>query len=201
MLEAALTGFALSASLIVAIGAQNAYVLRQGLRREQVLLVVTLCAGIDLALIALGVSGVAAGAALHPRLVQWISWLGAAFLLVYGLGAARRALSKESLVLKADVRTKPARQVAAETLAVTLLNPHVYLDTVLLVGAVGAQQTSRGLFVGGAALASISWFGVLGFGARGLTPLFAKPIAWRVLEALVALTMWAIAAALLMRPL
>lgn len=197
MLEAALTGFALSATLIVAIGAQNAHVLRQGLRREQVLLVVALCAGIDFALITLGVSGVAQVAALQPRLVQWISWAGAAFLLVYGFGAARRALSGQSLVPSAEASARPARQVAAETLAVTLLNPHVYLDTLLLVGAVGAQQASRSMFIGGAALASVGWFGLLGFGARALTPVFARPASWRVLEALVALTMWAIALSLL----
>lgn len=199
MWPSALTGFIVSASLIIAIGAQNAHVLRQGLRREQVGLVVVICAGIDMTLIALGVSGVATAAALHPRLLQAFSWLGAAFLLVYGFGAARRAFGREAIVVATDLPARAAGRVAAETLAVTLLNPHVYLDTLLLVGSVGAQQASRGMFVGGAALASAGWFALLGFGARGLRPLFAKPVAWRVLEALIALMMWSIALTLLWR--
>lgn len=201
MFEASLTGFLLSATLIVAIGAQNAFVLRQGLRREQVGVVVLLCAGIDLALITIGVSGVAAAAALHPGLLQAVTWFGAAFLIVYGFRAARRAFASDAVQVTSGGTARPARQVAAETLAVTLLNPHVYLDTMLLVGAVGAQQASRASFVGGAALASTGWFCLLGYGARVLTPLFARPAVWRVLEALVALTMWAIALTLLLRPL
>jgi L-lysine exporter family protein LysE/ArgO len=197
MFESWLTGLLLSFSLIVAIGAQNAYVLRQGLRREHVGVAVALCAGIDLLLIAAGVSGVARAAALQPRLLQAIAWLGAAFLFWYGLQAARRAWRPHSLTLGQAAAPKSVRQVATETLAVTLLNPHVYLDTVLLVGAVGAQQLSRGAFVAGAALASLLWFVGLGLGARWLVPWFAKPVAWRVLDAAVALTMWAVALSLL----
>ncbi len=196
MFDAFVTGFALSATLIIAIGAQNAHVLRQGLKREHVGLVVLICAGIDFVLIALGTAGVARAAAWHPALLPAVAWIGAAFLVAYGLAAARRALAPGRLALTDGVSRKTARQAVAQTLAVTLLNPHVYLDTVLLVGAVGVQQSSRLLFVGGAGLASAVWFVALGFGARGLTPLFARPAAWRVLEGLVALTMWGIAGSL-----
>ncbi len=196
MFDAFATGFALSATLIIAIGAQNAHVLRQGLKREHVGLVVLICAGIDFVLIALGTAGVARAAAWHPALLPAIGWIGAAFLFAYGLAAARRAVAPGRLALGDVAPRKTARQAAAQTLAVTLLNPHVYLDTLLLVGAVGAQQPSRMVFVGGAALASATWFVALGFGARALTPLFARPAAWRVLEGVVALTMWGIAVSL-----
>ena len=191
-----LTGAALSASLIVAIGAQNAYLLRQGLRGEHVGVVVALCAGLDIVLMSLGVGGVAQAARLHPGLMQAIAFAGAAFLLGYAISAARRALRPSALATSASA-SKPRGQVVRETLAVTLLNPHVYLDTVLLVGAVGAQQSRPAWFLAGASAASVAWFCGLGWGARALQGLFARPAAWRVLDGLIALVMATLGVALL----
>jgi len=186
-------GFGLSLSLIVAIGAQNAFVLRQGLRREHTGTVVLVCAALDVALMAVGISGVAAALAA-------LAVGGAAFLLYYGVQAVRRTLQPLALMAAPATAAAPSlRQVLVQTLAITLLNPHVYLDTVLLVGAVGAQQPAplRPLFLLGAGLASGLWFSALGYGARLLAPVFARPVAWRALDAVVALTMFALAAMLL----
>jgi L-lysine exporter family protein LysE/ArgO len=198
-IPAALTGAALSASLIVAIGAQNTFVLRQGLRREHAALVVAICTVLDVALMAVGVSGLAAALGTRPLALALLAIGSAAFLAWYGFGAARRAWSPQALTAAVNGQPQSARRVAAQTLAITLLNPHVYLDTVLLVGAVGAQQAAemRPAFVAGAGLASAAWFAALGFGARLLAPLFARPLAWRILDALVAVTMFALATALL----
>ena len=199
-----LAGFGLSLSLIVAIGAQNAFVLRQGLRHEHVGAVVGVCAALDLALMVIGVSGVAAALGRHPAVLAALAVAGAAFLAFYGVQALRRArrptaLSAASSAASADTAAPPLRKVLAQTLAITLLNPHVYLDTVLLVGAVGAQQPAplRPLFLAGAGLASGLWFTALGYGARLLAPVFARPRAWRALDAVVALTMFVLAAMLL----
>jgi L-lysine exporter family protein LysE/ArgO len=198
----AVTGFGLSLSLIVAIGAQNMFVLRQGLRREHVGAIVALCAALDLALMTVGVAGIAAALGRHPALLDGLALAGAAFLAVYGLQAARRALRPQAMQAPGANGAQPLRRVLLQTLAITLLNPHVYLDTVLLVGAIGAQQPAalRPAFLAGAGLASGAWFTALGFAARLLAPVFARPAAWRVLDALVALTMWTLAA-LLVAPL
>lgn len=195
-----IAGFGLSLSLIVAIGAQNAFVLRQGLRREYVGAVVLVCAALDVALMIIGVSGVAAALGHHPAALAALAIGGAAFLLFYGVQAVRRALQPLALHTAQQAPAAPAlRAVLTQTLAITLLNPHVYLDTVLLVGAVGAQQPAalRPLFLLGAGLASCVWFSALGYGARLLAPVFARPRAWRALDAVVALTMFALAAMLL----
>lgn len=194
-LSVALAGFGLSLSLIVAIGAQNAYVLRQALRREHVGAVVAVCAGCDVLLMALGVSGVAAAVGAYPGALQAVAWGGAAFLVWYGWGAWRRALHPGALQAGTDGAEQPLRGVVLQALAVTLLNPHVYLDTVLLVGAVGARQPDglRPVFAAGAASASVLWFSLLGWGGRWLAPLFARPAAWRVLDGLVGATMWVLA--------
>ena len=195
-----LAGFGLSLSLIVAIGAQNAFVLRQGLRREHVGAVVGVCAALDLALMVIGVSGVAAALGRHPAALAALAVAGAAFLAFYGVQALRRALRPLALTAASDADAAPTlRRILVQTLAITLLNPHVYLDTVLLVGAVGAQQPAalRPHFLAGAGLASGLWFASLGFGARLLAPVFARPTAWRVLDAVVALTMFVLAAMLL----
>jgi L-lysine exporter family protein LysE/ArgO len=195
-----LAGFGLSLSLIVAIGAQNAFVLRQGLRREHVGAVVAVCAALDLALMVIGVSGVAAALGRHPAALVALAVAGAAFLAFYGVQALRRALRPLALTAASDADAAPTlRRILAQTLAITLLNPHVYLDTVLLVGAVGAQQPAalRPHFLAGSGLASGLWFASLGFGARLLAPVFARPTAWRVLDAVVALTMFVLAAMLL----
>ncbi|MDE2416415.1 MAG: LysE family transporter [Burkholderiales bacterium] len=189
---------ALSFGLIVAIGAQNAFVLRQGLRREHVGSVVLFCALADALLITAGVMGMAQALGDRPDLARALALAGAAFLGFYGLQALRRARHAHRLQA-ADGGAGLSRTAAmAQAAAFTLLNPHVYLDTVLLVGSIGAQQPAalRGWFVAGASTASLLWFGLLGFGARWLAPWFARPRAWQVLDGLIGLTMWVLAALL-----
>ncbi|MDM0104591.1 LysE/ArgO family amino acid transporter [Variovorax sp. J22R24] len=190
-----LTGMTLSASLILAIGAQNTFVLQQGLRREHVLAVVAVCALLDLALMAVGVGGVAATIGEHPRLLSALAIAGAALLAAYGIVAFRRAMRPEALVARTDGRSRPVLGTIARTLSISLLNPHVYLDTVVLIGAVGARQPlgSQWIFLLGAGIASTAWFFGLGFGARALAPLFSRPLAWRVLDIGVGMTMLALA--------
>jgi L-lysine exporter family protein LysE/ArgO len=191
------TGFALSATLIIAIGAQNSFVLRQGLRREHVLAVVAFCALADLALISAGVAGLAKVLGCAPPLTMALTIAGTLFLLWYGLRALRRASQPQALRAAGGAGVS-LRGAVAQAAAFTFLNPHVYLDTVLLMGSIGARQPadSRLWFVGGAALASGAWFTTLGFGARLLAPLFSRPRAWQVLDILVGATMLALAAAL-----
>ena len=190
-LLACLAGLSLGASLVVAIGAQNTFVLQQGLRREHVGVVVAVCLGLDAILMTLGVGGVGAALESHRTLLAAMGLAGAAFLLWYAWQAASRAASSQALMAQATGAAMPLRRVLAQTLACTLLNPHVYLDTLLLVGAVGAQQAPglRPAFVAGCISASALWFVGLGFGARLLAPVFARPLAWRWLDAFVALTM------------
>ena len=194
-----LTGFTLSLSLIVAIGAQNAFVLRQGLRREHVGAVVAVCALLDVALMAAGVFGLGALVQSSPRALTVIAWAGAAVLVVYGLQALMRALVPGRLLASEAGAGVPRTQAVRQVLLISLLNPHVYLDTVVLVGAVGAGQPAplRPVFLAGAGLASTLWFVALGYGARLLTPLFARPTAWRVLDLGVAALMFGIAWGLL----
>lgn len=189
------TGFSLSLSLIVAIGAQNTFVLRQGLRRERVAAVVAVCALLDVALMSLGVSGLAAAIGQHPRALDALGLLGAAVLALYGAQALRRALRPGALQAGASAAPLSTRRAVAQALSISLLNPHVYLDTVLLVGAVGAQQPpgGQGAFLLGAGGASVLWFVALGYGARALAPLFARPAAWRVLDLGVAVMMGSLA--------
>jgi L-lysine exporter family protein LysE/ArgO len=196
-----LTGLALGASLIIAIGAQNAFVLRQGLLRAHVALVVVLCILIDVGLTAIGVGGLSAALGRNPLTLDALAVAGACFLGWYGLGAARRAVSSQSLSATAAGGARSARRVVLQTLAVSLLNPHVYLDTVLLIGSVGVQQPAplRPAFLAGVWTASLGWFTGLGFGSRLLAPVFARPTAWRLLDALVAAVMWGIALTLLWR--
>ncbi len=194
-----LAGLGLCLSLIVAIGAQNTYVLRQGLRREHVALVVAVCIALDSALVALGVSGLAAFLAHSPLLLQTVTLAGAAALVWYGWQALRRALQPHALLAQAQGQAQTPKQVLAQVLGISLLNPHVYLDTVLLMGSVGAQQPGahQALFWLGASCASALWFTGLGFGARWLAPVFAQPLAWRVLDTLVAAMMVTLAGGLL----
>ncbi|HVK32008.1 MAG TPA: LysE family transporter [Burkholderiaceae bacterium] len=195
-LHAAGTGFALATGLIVAIGAQNAFVLRQGLAREHVGTVVLFCALADALLMTLGVLGAGRALAATPQLAALLAGVGALFLLAYGVRALARAWCPGRLeAARSDARTTRAA-VLAQAAAFTLLNPHVYLDTVLLVGAVGAQQplAARGAFLAGACSASAAWFALLGYGARALAPWFARPSAWRALDAAVGFTMLWLAA-------
>jgi L-lysine exporter family protein LysE/ArgO len=191
-------GLALSLGLIVAIGAQNAFVLRQGLRREHVASVVLFCALADAVLIAAGVLGMAQALGNAPGVARALAWVGAAFLAAYGWKALQRARRPEQLHAAQGGARMSHGAALAQAAAFTLLNPHVYLDTVLLVGSIGAQQPSglRGLFIAGASSASLLWFAALGFGARWLAPLFARPRAWQVLDGLIGVTMFALAALL-----
>lgn len=193
-------GFTLSLALIVAIGAQNAFVLRQGLRRAHVPEVVLFCVLADALLVAAGVYGMAGVLGAQPQLARALSALGAVFLAGYGLRALGRSRRPAALHAAAVVPGGRAA-VLAQAAAFTLLNPHVYLDTVLLVGAVGAQHPplARASFVAGAALASACWFAALGFGARWLAPVFAKPRAWQWLDGVIGVTMLALAAGLAVR--
>ncbi|MCU7370600.1 LysE family transporter [Paucibacter sp. O1-1] len=196
---ALLQGLALSLGLIVAIGAQNAFVLRQGLRREHVGPVVLFCAAADALLIMAGVLGMAQALGERPGLARALALAGALFLAVYGALALRRARQSGQLRAAAGGEGLGRTAALAQAAAFTLLNPHVYLDTVLLVGSIGAQQPAelRAFFIAGAALASAVWFGLLGFGARWLAPWFARPRAWQVLDSLIGLTMWVLSALLL----
>jgi L-lysine exporter family protein LysE/ArgO len=189
-------GLALSFGLIVAIGAQNAFVLRQGLRREHVGAVVVFCAAADALLIAAGVMGMAQALGQSPDLARALALAGAAFLAVYGWRALRRARQAHRLDASAAGSSLSLAAAVAQAAAFTLLNPHVYLDTVLLVGSIGAQQPAalRGWFIGGAASASLVWFSLLGFGARWLAPWFARPRAWQVLDGLIGATMFMLSA-------
>jgi L-lysine exporter family protein LysE/ArgO len=196
-------GLFLGLGLIVAIGAQNAFVLRQGLRREHVGSVVLFCALADASLIAAGVLGLAQVLGERPALALALTWVGAAFLAVYGWRAWHRALRPQALQAAEGGAGLSRAAALAQAAAFTLLNPHVYLDTVLLVGSIGAQQPSalRAAFIAGASSASVLWFGSLGYGARWLAPWFAKPWAWQVLDGFIGLTMWVLAALLVHRAL
>ena len=191
-------GLALSLGLIVAIGAQNAFVLRQGLRREHVGPVVLFCAVADAALIAAGVLGMAQALGQSPGLARALALAGAAFLALYGWQALRRAQQAHQLQAATGGAGLGRGAALAQAAAFTLLNPHVYLDTVLLVGSIGAQQPAalRGWFIAGSSSASLFWFALLGFGARWLAPWFARPRAWQVLDGLIGLTMFVLSALL-----
>lgn len=195
-------GLGTGLSLIVAIGAQNAYVLRQGLRREHVALVAGFCAVADAVLIVAGVAGVGTLVERAPTVLDVMRYAGAAFLCAYALFALRRALRPNALIVDQADRPTARGTALATVAALTLLNPHVYLDTVLLLGTVAADQgpTGRWVFAAGAAAGSLAWFFGLGYGARLLVPVFARPAAWRVLDLAVAVVMILIAISLLHDP-
>jgi L-lysine exporter family protein LysE/ArgO len=194
-------GFSSTAVLIVAIGAQNAFVLRQGLRREHIMAVVAVCALSDTVLINLGVWGMGTAAATHPALALGARVFGALYLVLYAWRSLQRAWSPQALAVDAAHQRTPLAQVLGTTFALTWLNPHVYLDTVLLLGSMASPFAGmeRAAFAAGASLASAVWFTTLGWGARWLAPLFATPQAWRILDAGIALLMLGLAA-LLLRP-
>ena len=199
LLSVFVQGLALGLGLIVAIGAQNAFVLRQGLRREHVGPVVLFCAASDALLISAGVLGMAQALGNSPGLARALALGGAVFLAVYGWRALQRARAPQRLEASAEGQGLSRRAALAQAAAFTLLNPHVYLDTVLLVGSIGAQQpvALQPVFVAGASVASLGWFTALGFGARWLAPWFARPRAWQALDGLIGLTMLTLAALLL----
>lgn len=193
-----LKGLGLGAGLIVAIGSQNAHVLRTGLRRRHVGLTVTVCILCETLLISAGVAGIGTLVERNPLLLATARWGGAAFLAWYGLQAWRAAFGRHVLHAAAGSVATTLPQALATVLAVTLLNPHVYLDTVVLLGAVGAQQGAHGKwwFAFGAMTAATLWFTLLGFGARLLSPWFAAPAAWRVLDGLIGAVMLMLAVTL-----
>src|SRR3954462_1066528 len=194
------SGLALGLGLIVAIGAQNAFVLRQGLRLEHVGAVVAVCAASDAGLIGAGVLGAGALLLAHPDLITAVCFLGAAFLLTYGAMAARRALRPpDSLAADASGARTGLLATVLTCLALTWLNPHVYLDTVVLLGSLSATHAGdRWWFAAGAPAGSLLWFAGLGFGARLLRPVFTRPAAWRILDALIAVVMTTLGVSLAM---
>jgi L-lysine exporter family protein LysE/ArgO len=193
-MDAFFFGFSLGFSLILAIGAQNAFVLKQGLKNEHVFLVCLICALSDAILILLGVSGFHLLIASFPSLVSIARYGGAAFLLVYGLISFYNALRLDHGLRPSDIKSNSAWQSALTCLAFTWLNPHVYLDTVVLLGSVSTQFSAQiTWFTSGAMLASFLFFFALGYGAGLLRPLFAQARAWRVLDFLIGGIMWGIA--------
>lgn len=198
MLDAAVSGFLVSFGLIAAIGAQNAFVLRQGLRREHVLAVVLFCAISDAALITAGVSGFALAADTLPKVQTWLVWGGIAFLVWFGFKSFRSAWRGGETLSAASGGGAPLGGVLLTLMAITWLNPHVYLDTVVFLGSISTRYPGReAAFALGAASASIIFFSTLGFGARLMAPVFARPRAWQALDLGVGITMWSIAAALI----
>ena len=202
-LAAASSGFVSGAGLIIAIGAQNAFVLRQGLQRRHVTLVVAICMLGDIMLIFCGVAGI--GALVHewPGLLQALRFGGAAFLGIYGLMAAQRAWRGAGALAPATTYEADWRRVMLACLALTFLNPHVYLDTMVLLGSLSTRYPgmTHWAFAIGACGASALWFATLGYGARLLLPVFRKPLAWSVLDALIAVFMLVLCSLLLLRPL
>ncbi len=194
-----LQGLALSFGLIVAIGAQNAFVLRQGLRGEHISSVVLFCAAADALLISAGVLGMAQALGNSPGLARLLAVAGACFLAVYGWQALQRARQAHQLSAAPGSGSSSRTKVLAQAAAFTLLNPHVYLDTVLLIGSIGAQHPAdlRLWFIAGCSTASVLWFCVLGYGARWLAPFFARPRAWQILDGLIGITMFVLSALLL----
>ncbi|MGO4191409.1 LysE/ArgO family amino acid transporter [Arthrobacter sp. YAF17] len=191
MIPSLVSGLASGLALIVAIGAQNAFVLRQGVQRSHVLLVVAVCAVSDLVLIVLGVAGVGVLIERAPEVLEVVRWAGAAFLLAYGAMAAVRAIRGTQASQPAAGHKGTWAAALGTCLALTWLNPHVYLDTVLLLGSLAGAHGADGRwwFAAGAGLGSVAWFAALGTGARYLAPLFARPGSWRVLDAGIALVM------------
>jgi len=201
-LTAYLAGLAAGAGLIIATGAQNAFVLRQGLQRQYIGSVVAVCILADASLILLGVAGMGLAVQQHPGLLQWLRFAGAAFLAAYGFLALRRAWQGESGLQPQGNGVMSRGRVVLACLAFTLLNPHVYLDTVVLLGSLSThyQGNARWMFAAGASTASVVWFLSLGYGARLLLPVFRSPLAWRVFDVAVAAFMLTLAAVLLCQP-
>lgn len=203
MLATFLSGLGTGAGLIIAIGAQNAFVLRQGLLRQHVLPVILVCIGGDILCICAGVAGMGALIRTNEWLLEFFRWGGALFLTVYGISAARRAASGNGSMEISEVGACSFMKAITSCLAFTFLNPHVYLDTVVLLGSIAAQygEDLKWTFASGALTASVLWFTGLGFGARLLLPIFQNRKAWRILDTLIALVMWAIALTLVLNPI
>ncbi len=188
-------GLLVGFSLIMAIGAQNAFVIRQGLARQNVFLVVTICAIADATLIAAGISGLGAIISGLPWLLEGIRWFGVAYLTWFGIASLRSVFKTQRLESADEPASASAKKIVLATLGFTLLNPHVYLDTVILVGSVANQfADNRWIFGFGAMTASVIWFYGLGFGAKAASGLMNKPVFWKILDALIAVVMFSVAA-------
>ncbi len=189
------TGLLLGASLIIAIGSQNAYVLKQGLLRRHVFLICLVCSLSDALLISIGTTGIGKIIEDHPDWLKAITWFGAIYLFIFGINSFRAALKNQTLVTAAAGSNQSIKVVISTVLALTFLNPHVYLDTVLLIGSIASpyQNSERFYFTLGAISASFIWFFALGYGARLLIPLFKNASAWKILNRLIGLVMWWIA--------
>ncbi len=198
---ALLAGLLTGLSLIVAIGAQNAYVLRMGLSRHHISLIVAICAASDIVLIVLGIAGIGSIIRSEPSALQVLRWVGVVYLSLFALRSFWRALRPE--VLLPSESLKPTRRaVVSTTLAFTFLNPHVYLDTVLLLGSIGNQYGhQRWLFALGASMSSLAWFSGLGYGARFASRLMSRPVTWRALDCVIGVVMLLIALRLTVTPL
>lgn len=190
-MEIFVTGLVLGGSLIIAIGSQNAYVLKQGLLKSHVFLICLVCALSDALLIALGTSGVGAIIESHPEWLKAVTWFGAAYLIAFAMMNFRAAFSGEILETASGNTSQKTKTVIATVLALTFLNPHVYLDTVLLIGSIASPYSGADKvnFTLGAVSASFIWFFSLGYGARFLAPLFSKPKAWKILNILIGIIM------------
>ena len=199
MLHTYLQGFAIGLSLIVAIGAQNAFVLKQGLKKQAVFWVCFVCALSDSILVVLGITGFATVIQLYPELVGFAKWAGAVFLLWYGLQHAIQAFKSNQSLHAGSQNEIQLSKIIIVCLALTWLNPHVYLDTVVLIGSISTQfEQTKLYFALGVITASWFFFFSLGYGARVLIPVFANPKAWKVLDVVIALIMWSIAISLIM---
>lgn len=199
MLTTIYKGFFITFSLIVAIGAQNAYILKLGLQRTYVPIVVLLCILFDISLISIGVLGLGTIIEGNQLLINTIAIIGIVFLTIYGLLSFKAAIKNESLKIDDKVKTNPLKKVIGMLLVFTFLNPHTYLDTILLIGGIGAniENDLKVYFLLGAACASTLWFSLLGFGARLLIPLFQKPITWKILDIAIGFIMLTIAYSLI----
>jgi len=195
-LIALFTGLLTGLSLIIAIGAQNAFVIKQGLKREHVLLVVIICAASDALLIFLGTGGLGSLLQKHETLLELVRWFGVGYLTWFGIKSLRSVFQNK--FLETDQYTSPSRKnVALTCMGFTFLNPHVYLDTVIFLGSLANQfGENRWFFASGGALASIFWFTAIGFGAKAASQYMSKPIFWKVLDGVIACIMFALAAAL-----
>lgn len=193
MLESYLTGLIVCGGMIVAIGAQNAYLLSRAIRREHHWWAAGLCMVSDIALFTLGMFGVSAALMAMPQALETLRWLGVAFLGWLAVQAFVRASRGRAVLEVSEVSRRSLKGVLFTTLAVTLLNPQVYLDTLLLIPAVGAQQENATTFVAGASSASVLWFGLLAWGGSALTPVLSRPLAWRIIDGVIGLMMAVIA--------
>ena len=190
---ALISGFLAGLSLIIAIGAQNAFVIKQGLLRSHVTLVVVVCSVADAFLIVVGIGGLGSVIQSHPRVLEYVRWFGVAYLIWFGIKSIRSAFTTESLTIGATEKESSIK-VLLTALTFTFLNPHVYLDTVILLGSIANQfSDQRWLFALGASSASLTWFSTIGYGARAASQFMSRPIFWKILDSLIAIVMFTIA--------